>query len=71
MENEEIRYLGDLQRLELKKGDLLVLRAKGYITDDTAARLKANMEHLPELQRLGVKVIVLADGLELGLLGAA
>lgn len=40
----EIRYLGDLQRLSLSPGDFLVLTVEDRISDETASRIRHQVE---------------------------
>lgn len=59
--------LGDLQRLQLQVGDILVLSTPAKLCDETATRLREWIERgIP-----GHKCIVLGDGLTLGTLGRA
>lgn len=64
---DEIRFLGDLQRLELKDGDILVLTTPLHLPPESVRRLRASVEALIP----GHKVVVLGDGLKLGVLEAA
>ena len=57
-----VRYLGDLQRLQLEPGDILVLRTKELISADTADRLHENFKRILP----GHKVIVLDAGIDVG-----
>lgn len=66
MSNSEIRYLGDVQRLEIKPGDMLVLSIPGSATNETVARIRAEFESCT-----GYKLIVIFDGAKLGVIGAA
>lgn len=64
----KIRFLGDLQRLDVKPGDTFVLSVGGTISADMAEGLKkmwaAKMgEHVP--------LLILADGMRLGVVSAA
>lgn len=60
----EIRYLGDMQRLRMEPGDIVVLSVAGVITDESASRIRRLMEErLP-----GTKCIVLPQGMRIGLL---
>ena len=62
----EIRWLGDLQRVELKPGDLLVLKHPARLSAVAAQRLS---EKLREVLPAGTHVAVLEEGLEIGVLG--
>lgn len=57
-----INFLGDLQRLRPEPGDVFVLSTDQVISDETARRLR---EVFTEYLN-GAKVIVLGDGLKLG-----
>ncbi len=61
----EIRYLGDLQRIDQKPGDIFVLTAPGPISADAALRLRKILR--AALGDESVKVLVLEDGMKLGL----
>lgn len=62
----QVRYLGDLQRLDLRPGDVVVMTSEEHISDEIASRLRIDWErYVP-----GVKCIVLGGGLRLGVLGA-
>lgn len=62
---DEIRFIGDMQRLELKPGDSLVVKAMGIISRDTAERIESMLsKKFP-----GVPIVVLDAGLEIGVLG--
>lgn len=61
-----IRYLGDMQRLELKPGDMFVLSVDEHISQEMAVRLKEQVA-----QATGcAKVIVLGKGMKLGVVSA-
>jgi hypothetical protein len=64
-DNSEIRFLGDMQRLEMKPGDVLVLTLEQSISADVAERLRAMVAG----SLSGAKVLVLADGIKLGAVG--
>lgn len=58
----KIQYLGDLQRLELKPGDMLVLSVDEHLSQEVAVRLSAMIEEATG----GTKAIVLGKGMKLG-----
>lgn len=62
----EIRFLGDLQRLELKPGDMFVLSVDEHISHEMADRLKQTFAEATG----GAKVIVLGRGMKLGVVSA-
>lgn len=65
IDEAEIRYLGDVQRLALKPGDIVVVKLQGRVDAHTIARIRDHMS-----KELGGehKVIVLAEGVEIGIL---
>ena len=60
----EIQFIGDMQSLALKPGDVLVLKCPGKVSYDTAEKLR----DMIETQFPGHKALVLDDGLELGVI---
>lgn len=59
---EQIRYLGDIQRLSLRQGDTIVLSVPSAISVEMRERLREQMaERLP-----GYPVIVLSCGMRIG-----
>lgn len=63
----QVRYLGDVQRLELRPGDIVVLRTPNCISMEAVKRLREYAEQALSDH----KVLVLGDGLEIGVLGRA
>jgi hypothetical protein len=62
-----LRIIGNVQRLALRPGDVVVVLCDGAICDATAARLRSEMQPLfPDN-----KVLVLGDGLKIAAVGAA
>lgn len=61
----EIRFIGDLQRLEVKPGDKFVLKVHGPLSDETCSRLK---ELMKEFLGPDAKVCVIAHDIDLGVL---
>lgn len=59
---EEIRYLGDLQRLRPEPGDVFVLTCDG----DLSVNMRKLLQEQIELFLNGAKVLVLCSGLKLG-----
>ena len=60
----QVNFLGDVQRMALQPGDVLVLTVDSPLSSEMADRLRATLEsQLPGLQ----KVIVLERGMKLGL----
>jgi len=63
----QIRYLGDMQRLQPQPGDVFVLTCERPIDTATAERIKAQLSG----QLGGATVLVLDGGLKLGVLAAS
>ncbi len=63
---DEIQFLGDLQRLEVRPGDIFVLKVPEKLTAQMVERIRAML-----ISALGGKnkVIVLDHGWELGIVG--
>lgn len=61
----EIRFLGDVQRLELGPDDILVLKMPGRVTGEMADRIR---EHFAKLLGNERKIIILDNGCEIGVL---
>lgn len=59
----QVRYLGDVQRLALKAGDLLVLSVDTHLTDADAYRIRREMERIVGSAH---RVIVLGRGMKIG-----
>ena len=66
--DEEIRFVGDLQRLEVRHGDKFVLKVPRPMSEQQVARLRQN---LTRFIGDGVDVLILSDGMELGVVGSA
>lgn len=62
METNEIRFLGDLQRLRPEPGDVFVLTCEGRLSAESADHLR---RYLAEALN-GAKVLVLDSGLRIG-----
>jgi hypothetical protein len=59
---QQIRYIGEMQRLQPQPGDVFVLTCEQRIDSATAERIKAEISGLLG----GAKVLVLDSGLKLG-----
>lgn len=60
----EIRYLGDVQRLKLDPGDIIVLTIDDVLTEAQSAYIKHRVEEtIP-----GHTVVVLGKGVKIGVL---
>jgi hypothetical protein len=59
----EIRFVGDMQRLEVKPGDVYVIQSDQPISSDTVERIRQSVR-----QVLGAetKVLVIGNGLKFG-----
>lgn len=61
---DEVRYLGDVQRLVLREGDIVVLKYAGSLSQEQADRITAEAsKKIP-----GHKIMVLTDGIDIGVL---
>lgn len=63
-EQPEIRFLGDLQRLEIKPGDRFVLKMPAHISLDTAEKIQTIWNTFTD-GKAG-KLLILDGGMELG-----
>lgn len=62
--DDRVRYLGDVQRLQLKPDDVLVVKLATRLNEETRTRLVAHLEATLPNQR----VLVLDPGMDLGVL---
>jgi hypothetical protein len=62
--SEEIKYLGDVQRLELKPDDIIVLKSSVKLKQSAAVGMKVYIEN----QFPGHRCIVLDEGMDIGIL---
>jgi len=67
VEQPQIRYLGDMQRLQPQTGDVFVLTCESRIDNDTAQHIKTMVSGALG----GATVLVLDGGLKLGVVGKA
>lgn len=65
IDEAEIHYLGDVQRLALKPGDIIVFKLRQRADAETFERIRKHMDDMLGGQH---KIIILADGLEIGIL---
>ncbi len=63
--DDEIHFLGDLQRLEVRPGDVFVLKTNKILSREAVERLR---DYLAASLGCENKIIVLGDGMELGVL---
>lgn len=61
----KVRYVGEMRRVQMQPGDVLVLSTEGPVSDETARRLCEDIQ----ARFKGHKCIVLCDGLRLGVVG--
>lgn len=61
----DIQYLGDVQRLQLRPGDILVLSVDEHITVETGERLRDMVQQVCGTDQ---KVFVLSRGMKFGVL---
>lgn len=66
---EEIRFLGDLQRLAVKPGDRFVLTVPDVISGETAARIQASWKGFVGSDADAPKLLILSGGMKLGVIG--
>jgi hypothetical protein len=66
VEENSIRFLGDVQRLTLLPGDTVVVSVAEQISDETAFRIR---QHLAQFFTTN-QVIVLGHGMKLGVMAA-
>lgn len=64
-DTERIRYLGDVQRLCLKPGDVIVLQVPGVVSQEMARHLKELMEKTMP----GHRCLILESGMKIGVMG--
>lgn len=60
----EIRFIGDMQRLELKPGDIIVIKAAGHLDSETIDRIKEYAVQAFPLHQ----VVVFGPGFDIGVL---
>lgn len=61
---DRIEFVGEMQALALQPGDVLVMTAPGVIEDELARRIR----HAFQAEFPGHKIVVLGDGMTLGVL---
>jgi hypothetical protein len=62
----DIKFVGDIQRVQVKPGDVFVISSPGPVSADQVAYLRAYAERALD----GAKVLILCDGLKIGVLGS-
>lgn len=68
MSDQEIRYLGEVQRLEMKPGDVLVLKVDNFLTVDAKSHIRDVLK--AAIGETGAKALILERGMEIGVLGS-
>ena len=63
--SSEIRYLGDVQRLQLEPGDVVVLTCEGVLTSDQLVAIQRYMDQ----RLLAHTTLVLDSTMRIGVLG--
>ena len=63
MAEPEVRWLGDLQRVEARPGDVFVLKARGRISLEQREHIR---DMWAEMMGPDVKCLVLDDGMDIG-----
>lgn len=69
--SEEIRFLGDLERLELKPGDRFVLSCDGKISAENVARIQALWREFAGEDAHRFPLLILDGGMKLGVIAPA
>lgn len=64
IDGQKVRFLGDVQRLQMQPGDVAVLSVDDHVSDDMAKRLKEYWNSAFP----GVRLLVLDKGMRIGLL---
>lgn len=62
--NRRIRYLGDVRRLQLLPGDVIVISVDQSVSEENASRITSEFEGLAP----GHKCVVLSDGMRVSTL---
>lgn len=68
MSNDGIRFIGDLQRLELKPGDRFVLTTPDVISSEIHARIQAAWKDFVGGDDAAFKLLVLSGDMKLGVI---
>lgn len=65
---DDINFLQSMQKLELKEGDIVVLRHPYKLSERTTTILKTHIEKIIRSGGFNVKVMVLEEGMDIGVL---
>lgn len=63
-----IRFVGDMERLQVKPGDVYVVTVPQILSDEA---VKAITRYVQDALRTDAKVVVMHGGLKLGVMGEA
>jgi len=64
----DFKFLESMQRLEIKNGDILVLRYPGVLPRNTASNLRKIFQETIKDFGYDVRILVLEEGMEIGTL---
>jgi len=65
---DDINFLQSMQKLEVKDGDIVVLRHPCKLSEKTTIILKTHIEEIIKSGGFNVKVMVLEEGMDIGIL---
>ena len=65
---DEIEFVKNVSVLEIKKGDLIVLKSPNVLSDSARFNLKDSMKKVLEDNGIRNFVIVLEEGMEIGVI---
>jgi hypothetical protein len=65
MSDSEVRFVGDLSRVEVRPNDVFVLHCDQTLTIEMQIRIRAQLSEALG----GANVLVLGDGMKLGVVG--
>ena len=66
MIDADIRFVGNLARVEVRPGDVFVVQTDNFLSSEVAERIRTALS-----SDLGAPVIILQGGLKLGVVGSA
>lgn len=64
----DINFLQSMQKLELKEGDIIVLRHPYKLSEETIVNLKSQIQLIIKSAGFNVKIMVLEEGMDIGVL---
>ena len=65
---ERVNWLQSMQKLDVKDGDIVVLRHPGVLSKDSAKKLKKFVRKIVKGHGFDVHAMVLEEGMEIGVL---